>query len=95
MKKYTFLGRSDGVRFCIEGLDVFAYKWQSLGECDIVLDPIDKKPYSFSFYRIKTETKELVFLAGKQGNTEGKDYQDGFYFFHILSSQPANIAIFS
>ena len=41
MKNYTFLGRSDGRRFCIEGIDVFANKWQSLGVCDIVLDPLD------------------------------------------------------
>ena len=74
MKKYTFLGRSDGIKFCIQGVDVFAYKWQSLGECDIVLDPLDKKPYSFSFYKIKTETKEIVFLAGKF-----RDDRWGFY----------------
>lgn len=65
MKKYTFLGRSDGSKFCIEGIDVFTHKWRSLGECDIVIDPSDKKPYSFSRYSISTATKEIYFLAGK------------------------------
>lgn len=68
MKKYTFLGSSDGKKFCIKGLDVFSHKWQSLGECDIVLDPDDKAPYSFSKYKIITDSIEIVFLAGKFRN---------------------------
>lgn len=65
MTDYTFLGRSGGNKFCIEGIDVFQHKWQTLGEFDIVLDPTDKKPYSFSFYKVKTKEREIVFLAGK------------------------------
>jgi len=65
MKDYSFLGRSDGRRFCIEGIDVFANKWQSLGVCDIVLDPVDKKPYSFSVYQIVTAAKTITFAAGR------------------------------
>ena len=74
MKQYTFLGRSDGVRFCIEGVDVFSCKWESLGECDIVLDPEDKTPYSFSRYRVTTSTRTIDFLAGKF-----RDDSWGFY----------------
>ncbi len=74
MKNYTFLGRSDGKRFCIEGIDVFTNKWQSLGLCDIVLDPQDKRPYSFSVYQIVTPNKTIVFAAG-----QFRDEQWGFY----------------
>ena len=42
MKDHKFLGRSSGKRFCIEGINVFDNKWQSLGKCEIVLDPYDK-----------------------------------------------------
>lgn len=74
MKTYTFLGRSNGRKFCIQGIDVFQNQWQSLGECDIVLDPEDKKPYSFSFYKVKAAEKEIIFLAGKF-----RDDMWGFY----------------
>ncbi len=65
MKNYTFLGISNGKKFCISGVDVFLHKWRSLGECDIVLHPKTKKPFSFSLYEIETENKKLQFLAGK------------------------------
>ncbi len=65
MNNYTYLGRSNGKKFCIEGIDVFSHKWNSLGECDIVLEPQTKKPYSFSFYTIDSGTKKVEFLAGK------------------------------
>lgn len=74
MKNYTFLGRSDGRRFCIDGVNVFDNKWQSLGECDIVLDPVDKRPYSFSVYKIETPSKNIFFTAGKF-----RDEMWGFY----------------
>ncbi len=79
MKKYTFLGRSDGSKFCIEGIDVFAHKWRSQGECDIVLDPTDKTPYSFSRYQINTGSREINFLAGKFRD-------DSWGFFRELSA---------
>lgn len=65
MKKYSYLGKSDGKKFCIEGIDVFKYVWRSLGECDIVLHPETKKPYSFSLYQIDNGSKTIIFLAGK------------------------------
>ena len=74
MKEYTYLGKSDGRRFCIDGVDVFSRKWRSLGECDIVLHPETKKPYSFSVYSIETAGKNIVFLAGK---FDGDDW--GFF----------------
>ncbi len=74
MKNYIFLGRSDGRRFCIEGIDVFANKWQSLGICDIVLDPTDKRPYSFSVYQITANHRTITFAAGRF-----RDDQWGFY----------------
>ena len=65
MKEYTYLGKSNGKRFCIDGVDVFSYKWRSIGECDIVLHPETKKPYSFSTYTVETSGKSIKFLAGK------------------------------
>ena len=77
MKSYTFLGRSDGRRFCIEGIDVFTNKWQSLGICDIVLDPQDKRPYSVSVYQIVTNSKAITFAAAK--------FSDGKWGFYQLA----------
>ena len=74
MTEYRFLGRSNGRRFCIDGIDVFAHSWQQQGMCGIVLDPADRKPYSFSFYKIMTDTREITFLAGKF-----RDDSWGFY----------------
>ena len=64
MKKYTYLGSSDGRRFCIEGINVFAEKWRSSGRCDIVLQPETNKPFSFSEYAIEKKTRTITFLAG-------------------------------
>ncbi len=75
MKNYTFLGRSNGRKFCIEGIDVFSNKWQTLGECDIVLEPETKKPYSFSIYRISTASKTITFAAGKFSDSTWGFYQ--------------------
>lgn len=74
MKDHKFLGRSSGKRFCIEGINVFDNKWQSLGKCEIVLDPYDKRPYSFSVYQVVAGTKTLTFAAGWF-----RDDQWGFY----------------
>ncbi len=65
MKDYTFLGYSNGSRFCIEGIDVFSHQWQTLGECDIVLEPKTKRPYSFSIYKVESGNRTITFLAGK------------------------------
>ena len=65
MKNYNYLGKSNGKKFCIQGIDVFSHKWKSLGECDIVLQPDTKKPYSFSVYEIETDSRVVKFLAGK------------------------------
>lgn len=65
MKNYEFLGKSNGGRFCIDGIDVFSHQWQSEGQCEIVLDPETKRPYSFSQYKIVTKTKTITFLAGR------------------------------
>ncbi len=74
MKAHKFLGRSSGNRFCIEGIDVFACKWQSLGRCEIVLDPNNKRPYSFSVYQVVTGSRTIKFVAGRFS-----DDQWGFY----------------
>ena len=74
MKDHRFLGRSNGNRFCIEGIDVFSSKWQSLGRCEIVLDPSDKRPYSFSVYQVESAGKTVIFAAGRF-----RDDSWGFY----------------
>lgn len=74
MTDYTFLGKSNGIKFCIEGIDVFHYKWYSLGKCDIVLEPQTKNPYSFSLYEVDTGSKKITFLAGK--------FSDGSWGFY-------------
>ena len=79
LKNYTFLGRSDGRRFCIEGIDVFTNKWQSQGVCDIIMDPEDKMPYSFSVYQIVTNAKTITFSAGK--------FQDEMWGFYQLPNE--------
>ena len=84
MKDYTFLGKSNGKKFCIKGIDVFSYKWRSTGKCDIVLDPKTKDPYSFSIYEIETDSRKITFLAGKLSDDNWAFYmeadEDDFIF---------------
>ena len=56
---------------------MFQNQWQSLGECDIVLDPRDKVPYSFSSYKVTAGDKTIVFLAGKFRDDMWGFYQRG------------------
>ncbi len=76
MKNYTYLGKTSGKKFCIEGIDVFSHSWRSLGECDIVLEPDTKKPYSFSVYQINTDDKTVEFLAGHFENDDWAFYKE-------------------
>lgn len=75
MKNYNYLGKSDGRKFCIEGVDVFSHKWKTLGECDIVLEPKTNKPFSFSMYEIEADNRTVKFLAGK--------FDDEYWSFFI------------
>ncbi len=87
MKDYSFLGQCSGKKFCIDGIDVFSNPWITLGACDIVLEPVTKKPYSFSVYKIETSTKTIQFLAGQFANgdwafyTEKTDDTDDSFLF--------------
>lgn len=74
MKDYMFMGYSNGKKFCINGIDVFTHKWITLGECDIVLEPTTKKPYSFSLYKVESGDRTVTFLAG-----QFSDERWGFY----------------
>ena len=77
MKKYVYLGKAGGKRFCINGVDVLSRSWRSLGECDIVIDPSTGKPYSFSKYCIDTASARVVFLAGKfDGDEENAFFKE-------------------
>lgn len=76
MKNYTFLGKTSGKKFCIDGIDVFTHKWRSHGECDIVLEPKTKQPYSFSVYTVETDDKTIKFLAGKFDNDDWAFYKE-------------------
>ncbi len=77
MRKYSYLGKSDGRKFCIDGIDVFDYRWRSLGKCDIVLEPGTKKPYSFSAYCVDTGSRRIEFFAGR--------FSDGSWGFYCES----------
>ncbi len=76
MKEYTYLGKSGGKRFCIEGIDVFSHRWRSLGECDIVFHPDTGKPYSFSVYTVETAERSIRFLAGKFDDDDWAFYKE-------------------
>lgn len=77
MKNYVFLGKSGGKRFCINGVDVMSRPWRSLGECDIVLDPVSKRPYSFSKYSVESTSGKVFFLAGKfDGDDENSFFKE-------------------
>ena len=84
MKDYTFLGKSNGKKFCIKGIDVFSYKWRTTGKCDIVLEPKTKRPFSFSMYEIETDSRKISFLAGKFDDDDWAFYmeadEDDFIF---------------
>lgn len=70
MKKYKYLGRSQKDSFCIKGVDLFLKKWQTVGDCAIVVDPETKNTYDFSVYSVETGDKGIHFAAGK--NKQGE-----------------------
>lgn len=65
MKNHEFIGISTKGRFCIKGIDVFKYHWDTLGDVAVVLHPKSKKTYSFSAYQISVGDENLKFIAGK------------------------------
>ena len=85
MKKYTYLGKSNGKRFCIDGVNVLTEKWRTKGECDIVLDPETNEPYSFSVYTVERKDRTVTFLAGHFNNDNDwvffKEYTEDDLFF--------------
>lgn len=76
MKNYTYLGSSDGRRFCISGIDVFSVSWNGLGQCDIVLHPKTKRPYSFSLYSVTSGNRSVTFLAGHFDDNDWHFYKE-------------------
>ena len=84
MKNYVYLGTTSAKKFFIIGVDVFSRPWRSQGECDIVLHPDNKQPYSFSIYRVETEDKTVEFLAGHFENDDWvfyKAFEESDIFF--------------
>lgn len=70
MKKYKYLGKSDKDSFCIRGVDLFLKKWNTIGDCAIVVEPESKKTYSFSVYEVESGKKKIPFVAGKNSSGE-------------------------
>ncbi|MDP4119789.1 MAG: hypothetical protein Q8876_01865 [Bacillota bacterium] len=69
LERYSFLGSAMGERFCIEGVNLFRFKWLTVGECAIVFDPKTKKPYCFSVYQISVGDKKIPFVAGQRSDS--------------------------
>lgn len=67
MKHHNFIGSCSvtAERFCIEGVNLFKYNWETIGDVVIVLHPKTKVPLSFSAYKITVGSKEMDFVAGK------------------------------
>lgn len=61
MTEYRFLGKTSKDFFVIKGINVFAEKWKGLGGCATVINPLDKKTYTFSKY----SSSNVQFVAGK------------------------------
>lgn len=76
LKHYEFLGTTTKEHFCIRGVELFSYNWQTIGDVAIVLHPKTKKPYTFSAYKITVGEKTLKFVAGKYD-----DDHWGFYTY--------------
>ncbi|GHU81297.1 hypothetical protein AGMMS50284_0630 [Clostridia bacterium] len=68
MKKHEYIGTSSDDKFCIRGIDIFKYKWNTIGDVAVVIDPTSKKPRNFSAYKITVGGKDITFLAGKLSN---------------------------
>ncbi len=71
MVRYRFIGSTSKDIFCIDGVNLFKYRWVNTGSCAIVLNPDTKKPYTFSIYEITlNDNKVIDFVAGKFNDTE-------------------------
>lgn len=73
MKRHEFIGSTTKKRFCVHGVDLFKYPWDTVGDVAVVFNPITKKTYSFSVYQIMVGQNQIQFIAGKR-NDGGWDF---------------------
>ncbi|WP_167619136.1 hypothetical protein [Maribellus sediminis] len=58
----------DGVKFKINGINVWDHEWISTGEKIIVNDPLYHQEYTIEVYEISTKKKHAKFAAGEFSN---------------------------
>ena len=63
--EFIYLGESDKPIFCVDGVDLFKYKWHSFGNCTDVIDPESGLACTLSVYELKEKFSNLVFAAGE------------------------------
>lgn len=77
MRKHEYIGSCSDInaRFCIKGIDLFKYKWSTVGDVVVVIDPNTKMPRNFSAYKITVGEREINFVAGKLSNGKWGFYE--------------------
>lgn len=50
------------------GVNIFQYKWRSLGKKAMVQSPQESRKYNFDIYSVKIKKQEYVFAAGEFSN---------------------------
>ena len=61
--KFEYLGGCDSPVFCVDGVDLFKYKWHTFGGCTDVIDPETGLARTLSVYELKETFSSLVFAA--------------------------------
>jgi hypothetical protein len=59
---------ADGVKFNIDGLNIWDFAWKDTGEKIDIKDPMYGKSYSFHIYEINDSTIKVIFAAGEFSN---------------------------
>lgn len=59
---------ADGVKFKINGLNIWDFHWKDTGEKIDIKDPLYGKSYSFPIYEINDSNIKVIFAAGEFSN---------------------------
>lgn len=65
----------DSEKYEINGINIWDFKWDSIGKKITVKDPLYGQSYSFNIYKIKTANFEITFAAGEFSNCVWGIYQ--------------------
>ena len=70
-----FLGYGNGKKILIAGVNIYNFKWDTTGECITVINPENKKGYTFTVYSCSVGNENIKFACGYFENNKDVFYK--------------------